>query len=153
MAEKLAKDIMNKEVITISQDASIEELSQLLLTNKISGVPVLDQEGQMVGIVTEGDIIVQDTDLHFPSYFKLLDSIIYLESLSKFKKSLKKHLATKVEDIMTAEVVSVDEDSTVNNVANIMTQKNINRVPVLGQDKKLVGIITRADIVKSMIKE
>ncbi|MFO7929064.1 MAG: CBS domain-containing protein [Candidatus Humimicrobiaceae bacterium] len=151
MAELVAKDIMNKNVITISKNASIKELSDLLLDNNISGVPVLDEQGNMIGIVTEGDIIVQDTDLHFPRYFKLLDSIIYLESFSKFKKSLKKHLATKVEDIMTEEVITVKETTSVNEIANLMTEKNINRVPVVDEDKKLVGIITRSDIVKSMI--
>ncbi|MDZ7837124.1 MAG: CBS domain-containing protein [Actinomycetota bacterium] len=124
MAEKLAREIMNKDVITIDRDASVEQLSQLLVKNRISGVPVMDKD-QMVGIVTEGDIILQDTDLHFPHYFRLLDSIIYLESLSKFKKSLKKHLATRVEDIMTAEVVSVDEDTMVNEIANLMNEKKI----------------------------
>ncbi|MGM0366367.1 MAG: CBS domain-containing protein [Actinomycetota bacterium] len=153
MAELLARDVMNKSVITIKKDASIDKLSSLLLKHQISGVPVMDDGGNMIGIVTEGDIIVQDTDLHFPRYFKLLDSIIYLESLSNFKKNLKKHLATKVEDIMTKEVVTVTETTTVNEIANIMTQKNINRVPVVDENKKLVGIITRADIIKSMIKE
>jgi len=152
MAELLARDIMNKPVITINKDASIDELSSLLLKGKISGVPVLDQEGNMVGIVTEGDIIVQDTDLHFPRYFKLLDSIIYLESLSKFKENLRKHLATRVEDIMTREVKTVNETTPINEIANLMTQRNINRVPVVDDNKKLVGIITRADIIKSMIK-
>jgi len=152
MAELLARDIMNKPVITINKDASINELSSLLLKGKISGVPVLDQEGNMVGIVTEGDIIVQDTDLHFPRYFKLLDSIIYLESLSKFKENLRKHLATRVEDIMTREVKTVNETTPINEIANLMTQRNINRVPVVDDNKKLVGIITRADIIKSMIK-
>ncbi len=151
MAELVAKDVMNTNVITIGKDISIKELSDLLLDNNISGVPVLDEQGNMIGIVTEGDIIVQDTDLHFPRYFKLLDSIIYLESLSKFKKSLKKHLATKVEDIMTEEVITVTETTPVNEIANLMTEKNINRVPVVDEDKKLVGIITRSDIVKSMI--
>lgn len=152
MAEKLAKDIMNTEVITIGKDASIDQLSQLLLEKRISGVPVME-EGKMIGIVTEGDIIMQDTDLHFPRYFRLLDSIIYLESLSKFKQNLKKHLATRVEDIMRTKVIWVDENTKVSEIANIMTQKNINRVPVLDKEEKLVGIITRADIVKSMSEE
>ncbi len=153
MAELVAKEIMNKNVITISKDASIEELSEILLKNNISGMPVVDEEDNMIGIVTEGDIIVQDTDLHFPRYFRLLDSIIYLESLSKFKKNLKKHLATKVEDIMTEEVIVVEENTTVSDIANLMTEKNINRVPVIDENKNLVGIITRADIVKSMTKK
>ena len=149
--ERLVKDIMVKEVITIQKDASVEELSELLIKNKISGVPVTDSDGKLVGIATEGDLIIKDSDLHFPHYFKLLDSIIYLESLNKFKKNLKKFLGTKVEDVMTAEIKTVKEETPVSEAANIMIKYNINRVPVLDSKDKLVGIVTRADIVGSMI--
>jgi CBS domain-containing protein len=149
--ERLVKDIMVKKVITIQKDASVEELSELLVKNRISGVPVLDSDGKLVGIATEGDLIIKDSDLHFPRYFKLLDSIIYLESLNKFKRSLKKFLGTKVEDVMTAEIKTVKEDTPVGEAANIMIKYNINRVPVLDSKDELVGIVTRADIVGSMI--
>ncbi len=151
MADLTAKEIMNKKVITIKKDASIKELSELLVDNKISGVPVLDENNDLVGIVSEGDIIVQNSDLHFPRYFKLLDGIIYLESLNKFKRSLEKHLATKVEDIMTVKVKTVDEDTPINEIADIMLDSRVNRLPVMDKNNKLVGIITRADIVKSMV--
>jgi len=151
MAELLAKDIMTKKVITINQDASIEELSNLLLDNKISGAPVVDNDAKIVGIATEGDIIIRDTDMHFPRYFKLLDSIIYLESLTKFKDSMRKHLAVKVSEIMTLDIVSCTTETTIDEVAGMMVEKKINRIPVLSADKKIEGIITRADIVRSMI--
>ncbi|MDD5622621.1 MAG: CBS domain-containing protein [Actinomycetota bacterium] len=151
MSELLAKNIMTKKVITINKNASVEKLSELLLKNKISGVPVVDDDGKLVGVATEGDLIVKDSDLHFPRYFKLLDSIIYLESLNKFKSNLKKYLGTKVEDIMTAKVITVRENTLVSEVANIMIRNNVNRVPVLNSKGDLAGIITRADIVKSMV--
>ncbi len=150
MEELKAKEIMRKKVITISKDASIEELSDLLVDKKISGVPVLDENGKMAGIVTEGDLIFRDSDLHFPRYFKLLGSIIYLESLNKFQKNLKKYLGTKVEDVMTTKVKAVKEDTPLNEIANLMIKYNVNRVPVLDEKDDLVGIITRADIVKTM---
>ena len=151
MAELLAKDVMVKKVITIKKDSSVNELSELLVKKKISGVPVVDESGNLVGIATEGDLIIRDADLHFPRYFKLLDSIIYLESLNKFKRNLKKYLGTKVEDVMTSKVKTVNVDTPVSEVADIMIRNNINRVPVLDHKGKLAGIITRADIVKSMI--
>ncbi|PIU29231.1 MAG: hypothetical protein COT09_01915 [Candidatus Hydromicrobium americanum] len=151
MSELLARDVMVKKVITINKDASVAELSESLIKNKISGVPVVDDSGKLVGIATEGDLIVRDADLHFPRYFKLLDSIIYLESLNKFKRNLRKYLGTKVEDVMTSKVKIVKEDTPVNVVANIMVRNNVNRVPVLDNNGNLVGIITRADIVKSMV--
>ncbi len=151
MAKLLAKNIMVKKVITIKKDASIEKLSELLLKNKISGVPVVDDDGKLAGIATEGDLIIRDSDLHFPRYFKLLDSIIYLESLNKFKSNLKKYLGTKVEDVMTVKVRTVRENTPVSEVANIMIRNNVNRVPVMNRKGDLVGIITRADIVRSMV--
>jgi len=151
MKEPVAKDIMVRKVITINKDESIEKLSGLLIKNNISGVPVLDGNGKMVGIATEGDIIVKGADLHFPRYFKLLDSIIYLDSLNKFKRTLKKYLGTKVEDIMTGKVRTVREDMPVSEVADMMIKYNINRVPVADDKGNLVGIITRRDIVKSII--
>lgn len=151
MPELLAKDIMVKKVITINKNESVEKLSELLVKNKISGVPVVDNDGKLAGIASEGDLLVRDADLHFPRYFKLLDSIIYLESLNKFKRNLRKYMGTKVGDIMTARVQTVNEDTPVSKVANIMIKYNINRVPVLDDKDGLVGIITRADIVKSIV--
>ena len=151
--EQTVKDIMIKEVIAIQNDASVEELSSLLIENKISGVPVVDKSGKLVGIATEGDLIIRDSDLHFPRYFKLLDGIIYLESLNKFKKNLKKYLGTKVGDVMTTDIKTVKEDTPVSEAANLMIRYNINRLPVMDEDDNMVGIVTRADIVKSMIKE
>ncbi len=148
----LAKDIMTENVITVKPDTSIEQLSEILINNKISGVPVVNDLGDVVGIVTEADIIVKDTDLHFPRYFKLLDGIIYLESLNKFRENLKKHLATKVEDIMTKKVKTITPQTPVNEIAEIMLKEKINRLPVVNSENKLIGIVTRADIVKSMTK-
>jgi CBS domain-containing protein len=150
--EQTVKDIMIRKVITINKDASVEELSSLLVKNKISGVPVVDSSGRLVGIATEGDLIIKDSDLHFPRYFKLLDSIIYLESLNKFKNNLKKYLGTKVGDIMTSDVITVKEDTAVSEAADLMIKYNINRLPVMSNKDELVGIVARADIVRSMIK-
>lgn len=152
MAEKLAKDVMSEKVISVQKETSIEELSKILLENKISGVPVLDDDGALVGIATEGDLIVKDADLHFPRHFNLLGSIIYLESLEKFQKNLRKYLGTRVEDIMTVKVVSAKEDTRINEIANMMIRKKINRIPIVDDENKVIGIITRADIVESMIE-
>jgi CBS domain-containing protein len=151
MAELTAREIMTENVITIKKDSSIEELSEILLKNKISGVPVVGNDGKIAGVVTEGDIIVQDTDLHFPRYFKLLDGIIYLDSLNRFRDNLKKHLATKVEDIMVTKVKTISPETTISDIAELMLRMKINRLPVVDEDDNILGIVTRADIVRSMI--
>jgi len=144
-----ARDIMQTEVVTIGPDATVRELADLLATRKISGVPVVDAGGTVVGVVTEGDIIMQDAGLHFPHYIQFLDSTIYLESVSKFGERFRRTFGTKVADIMSPEVVSVAPDASVYDVATLMADSGVNRVPVL-EEGRLVGIITRADVVKAI---
>ncbi len=140
---------MKSEVITIKEDASVQELAKLLAKKKISGVPVVDDENRVVGIVSEGDLVSQDADIHFPHYIELLGNIIYLESVKKYEERLEKAAASSVDDIMTKDVITVQTGATLSNIATLMTDKNVNRVPVVDGDI-LVGIITRADVVRAM---
>ena len=149
MAELLAKDIMTKKVITVSKDTTLAELAKLLVKNKISGVPVVDGEKRLAGIVSEADIIVKKSSLPFPLSF----SFAFLDKYESYTKSTKDFLDIRVEEIMSADVKTAREDMTVSKVVNIMINNNINRLPVLNSDSRLVGIITRADIMKSMIRE
>lgn len=144
-----ARDIMQAEVVTIEPDATVRELADLLATNKISGVPVVGPDGEVVGVVTEGDIILQDAGLHFPHYIQFLDSTIYLESVRKFEERFRRTFGTKVVDVMSREVVSIAPDASVYDVATVMADSSVNRVPVI-EAGRLVGIITRADVVKAI---
>lgn len=149
MAELLAKDIMTKKVITISKDATLAELAKLLIKNKISGVPIVDKKEELVGIVTEADIIVKESNLPFPLSF----SFAFLESYESYTKSTKEYLETRVKEVMSTNVKTAREDMPISKVVNIMINNNINRLPILNNDGKLTGIITRADIIKSIIKK
>ncbi|MBA7469008.1 A-adding tRNA nucleotidyltransferase [subsurface metagenome] len=149
MAELLAKDIMTKKVITISKDATLAELAKLLIKNKISGVPIVDKREELVGIVTEADLIIKESNLPFPLSF----SFAFLESYESYTKSTKEYLETRVEEVMSTNVKTAREDMPISKVVNIMINNNINRLPILNKDSKLTGIITRADVIKSMIKK
>ena len=104
MDELKVRDIMRTDVVTVGPDATVRELADLLAEHKISGVPVVDEDGRLLGIVTEGDVIIQDADLHFPHYVQFLESIIYLESVRKFEERFKKAFGAKVADVMSTEV-------------------------------------------------
>jgi CBS domain-containing protein len=143
------REIMETNVVTIGPDATVQELAQLLSENNISGLPVVDKENHLLGVVTEGDVIVEDAELHFPHYIQFLDSVIYLESVNKFNERLRKTIGTKVGDIMTTEVRTVTPDTSVRDVATVMADHDVNRVPVL-EDDVLVGIVARADIVRAI---
>jgi CBS domain-containing protein len=143
------RDIMQPNVITIGPEATIRELADLLATHKISGVPVVDDERRVIGMVSEADLIVQDADLHFPHYIQFLDSIIYLQSVRKFEERYKKAFGAKVADVMTAHVESISPDASIYDVATLMADHKINRLPVV-EDGRLAGIVTRGDIVRAI---
>ncbi|NLO26785.1 MAG: CBS domain-containing protein, partial [Actinobacteria bacterium] len=120
MEELRVKDIMQTDVVTVVSDTTVEELADLLAEHKISGVPVIDGEDLVVGMVSEADVIMQDADLHFPRYVQLLESIIYLESVRKFEERYRKAFGAKVADIMSTEVVTVSPEASVREAATLM---------------------------------
>lgn len=144
-----ARDIMKADVVTIGPTATVRDLAELLATHEISGVPVIDESGALVGVVTEGDVILQDADLHFPHYIQFLDSVIYLESVRKFEERFRKTFGNRVADVMSTEVLTVSPDASIHEVTTLMADNEVNRVPVL-EEGKLVGIITRGDIVRAI---
>lgn len=144
-----AKDIMTRKLITLTEETPVTEAAKVLATKKIGGAPVVNSSGQVVGIVSESDLIIQDVKLHFPHFINLLDSYIFLGSLKKFETLLKKAVAAKVKDLMSSEVISVAPEATIEDVATLLTEKKISRVLVMAEGR-LLGIITKGDIVKSL---
>lgn len=148
----LVKDIMTRDVITVKEDTTVTEIGKILLENRISGVPVLDEEGELAGIVSEADLIYRDGNVHLPTFIPIMDGIIFLESRKKLEEQLKKMVGYKARDVMTRDVVTVKENTPVEEAARIMLEKKINRLPVV-RNKKVIGIVTRADVLKAIINE
>jgi CBS domain-containing protein len=147
--ELKVREIMQSDVITAKPDTTVGELADILAQNKISGVPVVDDQGRVLGMVSEADIILQDADLHFPYYIQFLESVIYLQSVRKFEERFRKAFGSKVTEVMSEEVVAISPDASVREAATIMADRNINRLPVT-EGGKLVGIVTRGDIVRAI---
>jgi CBS domain-containing protein len=143
-----AKDIMTKDVITVKPDTSIEELASLLIENRISGAPVVDDSENLYGIVTENDLISRDKRLHIPTVVSFLDAAIYLESSKKFEQEVKRLTATKVGEICARKVVTVAEDASITDIATIMAEKKVYLLPVV-RSGKVVGIVGKRDMVKA----
>ena len=144
-----AKDIMTREVITVRQDTTVKELAETLWKNKISGVPVLDESGAVVAVVTESDLIDQTKKVHIPTMISLLDSVIFLESSKKTEEEIKKMSGNTAQDICSSELISVTEDTGLDEIATIMSEKNVHTLPVI-QNDKLIGVIGKSDIIRSM---
>ncbi len=147
----LAKDIMVQDVIVAGPDDNLEDIARILVENGISGLPVVDSSGHILGIITEKDLMIRATELKVPFYITLFDSIIFLENPIRLSKELKKYTATRVGEIMTPKIVVVEEDTPLNEIVGIMQGNEVNRVPVV-KDGKLVGIITRSDILKALVR-
>jgi CBS domain-containing protein len=152
ISEQRAKDIMVKEVITVTSDQTVDQVIKILMEKNISGLPVVDEENHVIGIVTEGDLIYRSKKLEIPRYFTILDSYIFLDNTNKMEEQIRKMVGYRVDDIMTRDVIVVDVDDTVEEVATIMTRKNVNRVPVT-ENGKLAGIISRRDIIRAYAAE
>ncbi len=146
-----AGDVMTKEVITVTLATTIRELAELFARHRISSAPVVDHGGNIVGIVTETDLVEQDKSLHIPTVISLFDWVIYLESDKKFEKDLKKMTGQTVGDIFSREVETVSPSTPVSDVADIMSTKKVHAIPVV-EGTKVVGIIARIDLIRTMIR-
>ncbi|MDD2372146.1 MAG: CBS domain-containing protein [Syntrophomonadaceae bacterium] len=147
----LAREIMSRDVITVIPEEKVDKAARILVDNKISGLPVVDADDHVVGIITEKDLIVRASELKVPFYLTLFDSIIFLDNPIRFNNDIKKYTASQVKDAMTRKVYVVEEDTPVSEIVEIMQKRAVNRVPVVRNDK-LVGIITRNDILKTLVK-
>jgi CBS domain-containing protein len=146
-----AKDIMTKNIISVSLSTTIEQLARLLMEYAISGVPVVDDEGRIQGIITQNDLISKNSRLHIPTIVRLFDAYITLGT-SKLENDIKKMAATTVGDLCTKDVITIDEEASVEQIATVMTEKKIHLLPVL-KEGKLIGIIGKKDIIKAIAGE
>lgn len=145
-----AKDIMTTDVITVSPDMSVEELGRLFIEKSISGAPVMDVHNKLIGIVTENDLIKQNKRLHIPTLLRLFDVLIPLEGFRSVEKEIKLMAASTVSEICSKKVISVSPETTLQDIATIMTEKGVHLIPVMSSDK-LVGIIGKIDIIKGSL--
>ena len=144
-----ARDIMTREVITIGPGASVEDLAKLLATHRISGVPVTDDQGALVGVVTQSDLVQRSRDLDLPPALNILDLHLFLETPSHFHKRLEKLLGDRVKDIMTAPPVTVSPNTSVSEIARLMTVKGVHTLPVV-EAGKIVGIVGKLDLIRGL---
>lgn len=147
-----AKDIMTTDIITVKPETTIQELASILVSQKVSGVPVVDDAGALYGIVTEHDLISRNKRLHIPTVISFLDAAIYLESSKKFEEEVKRMAATKVGDICVRKVITISEDTTVVDIATIMDEQKVHLLPVV-EGGKIVGVVGRRDVVKTVARQ
>ncbi|MGI6037518.1 MAG: CBS domain-containing protein [Limnochordia bacterium] len=145
-----AKDLMTEAVTTVEESALVEEASRMMAETGVSGLPVVDGEGKMVGMITERDLLRRTQGIRPPTFVPVMGAFIYLEHPERFAEDFKKAASLHVKDVMTTDVVSVEEGTPLVDIARIMVEQDINRVPVL-RDGKLMGIVARADVIRALL--
>lgn len=148
---KTAKDIMSKEVISITPETDISQAVELLLNNHINGVPVMDEEGTLKGILCQSDLIFQQKTISLPPILTFLDGIIPLSSSKKLENEMKKIAAGTVAQAMVPAPVTVTPDTPVSDIAAMMVERHFHTIPVV-QDGKVLGIVGKEDVLRTLIK-
>ncbi|MBC6475170.1 MAG: CBS domain-containing protein [Hormoscilla sp. GM102CHS1] len=147
---KTVADVMTRDPIVVQPETSLKQAIQILADRHISGLPVVDGEGKLVGVISDSDLLWQETGVEPPPYIMLLDSIIYLENPATYEKDLRKAMGLTVKEVMSDRPISVKPDKPLRTAAQLMQKHHIHRLPVLDDAGKLIGILTRGDIIGSM---
>jgi CBS domain-containing protein len=151
----LVQDVMERDPVSVSADAKVEDVVRLLRENELPGLPVVDGDGRCVGIITEADLVVPDPDgdLHIPHYVQLFGGLVFLEPLQRFEEKLRKAFAASATDMMSADPDTIAPDATAREAAAKIHETGHNRLPVVDQDGRLVGVVTRVDLLGALAAE
>jgi CBS domain-containing protein len=148
------RDIMDADAVTVRPDDDVEAVVRLLRRHELPGVPVVNEGGRCVGIVTEADLVIADEsgDLHIPHYIELFGGVVFLEPLRHYEERLRKAFASKVSDLMTADPVTIDAGASVKEAGRIISSRGHNRLPVT-EHGRFVGVVTRVDVLEALTRD
>jgi CBS domain-containing protein len=145
------RDIMQPDPVSVTVADSVETVLHVMRDHDLSGVPVVNEGGRCVGIITEADLVLSDEgeDFHLPHYFELFGGVVFLERWSHFEERARKAFASLAEDMMTPEPITIEPDATVREAAHIIARRKHNRLPVI-EHGRLVGVVTRVDVLDGL---
>ncbi|MDP9405380.1 MAG: CBS domain-containing protein [Actinomycetota bacterium] len=143
--------VMSSPVTTLTPDTTVEEAVKTLVDAGISGAPVVDGDGRLVGLLDDTDLLVSEARLHAPTTIELLGAYLPLPGERKrFEEELRQALGGLVEQVMEHDPPAVVPDATVEDVATLLHDRGVSRVPVVDGRRAVVGIVTRGDLVKAL---
>ena len=147
-------DVMDAEPPTVQPHTPVEDVIRLMRQSEQTGLPVVNDSGRCVGIITEADLVMagEQADLHLPHYLELFGGFIFLESLGHFEDRLRKAAASKARDLMTEDPVTIDAGADVREAGRLIADSGHDRIPVV-EDGRLVGVVTRADVLQALTRE
>jgi CBS domain-containing protein len=148
------RDIMDPNPASVTVADSVETVLHIMRDHDLTGVPVVNEGGRCVGIITEQDLVLSDEneDFHLPHYFQLFGGVVFLERWSHFEERARRAFAATAEDMMTENPVTIEPDATVREAAHVIAGKKHNRLPVI-EHGRLVGVVTRVDVLDGLASE
>jgi CBS domain-containing protein len=146
------RDIMDSSPATVRPETPVEEVVAMLRRHELPAIPVVDADGRCVGLVSEADLVLPDDqgDLHIPHYINLFGGTVFLEPLGRFEQRLRKAFASTAEDMMTRDPDTVGPDADAKEAARLIHETGHNRLPVVDEDGRLVGVVTRLDVLGAL---
>jgi CBS domain-containing protein len=146
---------MSTDAVSVHAEDDVQSLLELMRKHELQGVPVVDHSDRVIGIVTEADLVIreEDADIRLPHHIDLWGGVIYLESTKHFEERLRRAFAATVGEMMTRDPLTVRPDDTVRHAAKLIAEKRHNRLPVVDPDGKLLGVVTRIDVLEGLTAE
>jgi CBS domain-containing protein len=147
---KTVADAMSRDPIIVRPETPLNEAIQILAERRISGLPVVDDNGKLVGIISETDLMWQETGVTPPAYIMFLDSVIYLKNPATYERDLHKALGQTVGEVMSKNPITISPDKSIKEAAKVLHDHDIHRLPVLDSEGQVIGILSRGDIIRAM---
>lgn len=152
--KKTVAEVMTADPTTVKPQTTLEEAIQILAEKRITGLPVVDDGGKLVGIISETDLMWQETGVEPPPYIMFLDSVIYLQNPARYNKEIHKALGQTVGEVMNDKPITISPERSVKEAARIMHEKKIRRLPVVdSKSGQVLGMITQSDVIRMMSQE
>ncbi|NOY12480.1 MAG: CBS domain-containing protein [Deltaproteobacteria bacterium] len=144
-----AGEIMTREVVTVTDKTSLKELASKFVETRYSNMPVVNDSGKLVGVISETDLVEQQKPLHIPTVMALFDGVFYLDSEKSFKEQVDRVTATTVGELCNRKPITCSPESTVREIAGLMSKHKVHLLPVMKADE-MIGVVTRLDLIRTM---
>lgn len=148
-------DIMDRDPVTVTPQDTVDTVVHLMHENQLPGLPVIDAEERLVGIVTESDLLLfdEEEDVEPPPSLQIMGGVIFLGSVKHWEERVRKSIAGTVADLMTPDPVTVKPDALAHAAGKLISEHKHNRLPVVDDDGRLVGVVTRVDVLEALLQD
>lgn len=142
-----AAEIMNADVPALAPDATIADVLRAMVHHDTAGVVVVEND-EIIGIITESDVVARQADVDAPVFVPFLDAIFAVDAGRQYQEEIRRALATSARDLMSSPVTSIRGEATLEEIATVMVDRDVHPLPVVGEDNRYIGVVSRRDLVR-----